>query len=153
MSMQIRLYREADWPDLLALWIESWTKTRPDIDFTARAPWLARLFAKAEDDEADIFVAEDEKGLLGFVLYHPVRQWLEQIVAAPRAFGSGAAQALLAQAKKACPAGLGLDVNADNARALAFYYCEGFVRTGTGTNPLSGLPIVVLRWSPETIAE
>ncbi len=68
---------------------------------------------------------------------------------APRGFGSGAAQALIARAKEVCSAGFSLDVNADNKRALAFYACEGFVRTGEGCNPLSGSPTVMLRWSPE----
>ncbi len=148
MSFSLRPYEDAEWPALLALWIESWTATRPEIDFSARAPWLAELFARSRADGAQIIVTEDEHGLLGFVLFNPVQKWLEQIAVSPRAFGSGAAQALIAEAKNACPEGFGLDVNTDNFRALAFYRGEGFLRTGEGKNPLSGLPIVALRWAP-----
>jgi len=148
MSFWLRPYKDADWPELLALWIESWTVTRPDIDFSARAPWLAELFQRSGDEGSMIVVAEDEKGLLGFVLFNRAQKWLEQIAVSPRAFGSGAAQALICEAKSACPDGFGLDVNADNERALSFYRSEGFVRTGEGKNPLSGLPIVALRWAP-----
>ncbi len=148
MSFWLRPYEDADWPALLALWIESWTLTRPDVDFSARAPWLAELFRRSGEEGATIVVAEDEKGLLGFVLFNSAKKWLEQIAAAPRGKGSGAAQALIGEAKSACPDGFGLDVNADNERALAFYRGEGFVRTGEGKNPLSGLPIVALRWAP-----
>ena len=148
MSFWLRPYQDADWPALLALWIESWTVTRPDIDFSARAPWLAELFKGSRADGAQIVVAEDQRGLLGLVLFNPAKNWLEQIVVAPRGKGSGAAQALIGEAKSACPGGFGLDVNADNERALAFYRGEGFVRTGEGKNPLSGLPIVALRWAP-----
>ena len=59
------------------------------------------------------------------------------------------AKQLLGQAKAACPEGFRLNVNADNFRALAFYRCEGFVQTGEGRNPLSGLPIFTLNWRPE----
>ena len=148
MRFSLRPYADADWPALLALWIESWTLTRPGIDFSDRAPWLAELFARSGADGAQIVVAEDEKGLLGFVLFNRARKWLEQIAVSPRALGSGVAQALIGEAKIACPDGFGLDVNADNERALAFYRGEGFFRTGEGTNPLSGLPIVALRWAP-----
>jgi putative acetyltransferase len=149
MSFLLRPYADADWPALLALWIESWTVTRPGIDFSARAPWLAELFNRSGADDAQIVVAEDEGGLLGFVLFNRAKMWLEQIAVSPLAFGSGAAQALIGKAKSACPDGFGLDVNADNERALAFYRGEGFVRTGEGKNPLSGLPIVALRWTPD----
>jgi putative acetyltransferase len=146
----LRSYVDADWPALLALWIDSWTKTRPDIDFVARGPWLQALFVDSLSKGAHIVVAEDKKGLLGFVLYEPARRWLEQIAVAPRGFGSGAAQALIARAKQSCPEGFSLDVNADNRRALAFYHLEGFSRTTEGRNPLSGLPTVTLRWAPES---
>ena len=149
MKVVLRPYEAADWPALLALWIESWSATRSDIDFAARAPWLAELFAKVEAEGQQIVVATNKKGLLGFVLFDPAKQWLEQIAVAPQAFGSGAAQALLGQAKAACPEGFRLNVNADNFRALAFYRCEGFVQTGEGRNPLSGLPIFTLNWRPE----
>ena len=149
MKIVLRPYEDSDWPAVLALWIESWTATRSDIDFAARAPWLAELFAKSQAEGAQIIVASNKKGVLGFVLFDLTKKWLEQIAVAPRAFGSGAAQALLGSAKAACPEGLGLDVNADNFRALAFYRCEGFIQTSEGRNPLSGLPIVALRWTPE----
>ena len=146
MRFSLRPYAEADWPALLALWIESWSATRPGIDFSARAPWLAGLFERTRAEGGKIVVAEDGTGLIGFVLFDPQSGWLEQIALAPRAFGSGAAQALLGEAKAACPGGVGLDVNADNFRALAFYRSEGFIQTGVGQNALSGLPTLTLNW-------
>jgi putative acetyltransferase len=149
MKIALRPYRDADWPQVLALWIETWTRSRPGIDFAARAPWLSGLFAENLAKGASIVVAEDESAVIGFVLYDPARNWLEQIAVHPRALGSGAAQALIRQAKTACPDGIGLDVNADNHRALAFYQCEGFERVGAGSNPMSGLPTLSLRWTPQ----
>lgn len=148
MQVALRPYRDSDWPAILALWVATWSQARPDIDFSARASWLAELFAQSLARGARIVVAEDDSGPAGFVLYEPTRHWLEQIAVHPRALGSGAARALVLDAKRHCPHGVGLDVNADNARALAFYRSEGFERVGEGRNPLSGLPILTLRWTP-----
>jgi putative acetyltransferase len=147
--VRLRPYRDADWPEVLALWIAAWTQARSDIDFFAREPWLAELFARSLAERAEIVVAEDE-GISGFVLFDPERKWLEQIAVHPRAQGASVARALMAQAKAACPEGLALSVNADNSRALSYYAREGFVKDGEGVNPLSGLPILHLRWEPTT---
>lgn len=148
MTISLRPYREADWPEILALWVDTWSRARPGIDFTARAPWLSDLFAQSLDKGGQIMVAEGKTGLLGFVLFDANAQWLEQIAVHPRAFGSGAAQALIQYAKDSCPGGIGLEVNSDNSRALAFYHCEGFARVGVGRKSLAGLPTLALRWTP-----
>ncbi len=148
MRFLLRPYAESDWPALLELWLASWGATRPDIDFSARAPWLADLIDRSRREGAEIVVAEDKQGLLGFALFDPQKNWLEQIAVHPRAFGAGVAQALVGEAKKVCADGFGLEVNADNYRALAFYHCEGFLRTGEGRNSISGLPTFTLFWRP-----
>jgi ribosomal protein S18 acetylase RimI-like enzyme len=148
MSVALRPYEEKDWPALLALWVETWSLSRPEIDFAERADWLAELIEQSLEEGARLVVAEDSLGLSGFVLYVPARGWLEQIAVAPRALGSGAAQVLIAEARQACRAGLGLEVNADNLRALAFYRAEGFLPVAEGRNPLSGLPTLTLAWEP-----
>nr|WP_281414045.1 GNAT family N-acetyltransferase [Rhodoblastus sphagnicola] len=109
---------------------------------------MAELFARSREHGADIIVAEDE-GLAGFVLFDPARKWLEQIAVHPRAQGAGVARLLVGHVKKACPEGVALSVNTDNARALAFYRREGFTLDGEGSNPLSGLPTRRLRWAPD----
>ncbi len=148
MSVALRSYAEKDWLALRALWVETWSRTRSDVDFAARAAWLAELVENSLAQGAEIVVAEDGEGLAGFVLFDRARGWLEQIAVAPRAFGSGVARALIGRAKRACPAGLDLNVNDDNFRALAFYRAEGFRQVGAGRNPLSGLPILTLSWRP-----
>jgi putative acetyltransferase len=152
MKLHVRPYVNSDWPALLDVWIEAWTQARSDIDFASRAPWLAELFARSHAEGAQVWVAEDKKGLVGFVLFDAARRWLEQIAVHPRGHGTGAARKLIARVKEACPEGLGLTVNIDNDRALAFYHCEGFVRESKAVNPLSGLPIFGLRWTPEAVA-
>ena len=50
------------------------------------------------------------------------------------------------EARRLSPAAITLDVNLDNARAVAFYRREGFVQIGEGANPRSGLKTLKLRW-------
>ena len=82
----------------------------------------------------------------GFVVIDPGKQWLDQLCVHPRAFGSGAAAALMNAARNISPEKIGLDVNADNFRALGFYAREGFVKVADGVNPLSGRRTVALEW-------
>ena len=65
---------------------------------------------------------------------------------APERWGSGVGTALIAAAKRISPKGLDLDVNIDNARAIAFYGKEGFVISGAGKNPISGKPVHRMSW-------
>jgi putative acetyltransferase len=93
-------------------------------------------------------VAETGAKVVGFVTVDPKTLYLDQLVVAPEAWGSDLAAGLIAEAKRLSPAGLDLAVNADNARAIRFYRKQGFVTTGTDTNPLSGAAIDKMSWRP-----
>ncbi len=65
---------------------------------------------------------------------------------------SGAATSpalLLDDAKRLSPARLDLQVNKDNARAIAFYEKHGFVMAGEGVNPVSGRPVYGCAGGPD----
>ncbi|MBO0715774.1 MAG: GNAT family N-acetyltransferase [Rhizobiales bacterium] len=130
-----------------ALWLRSWQKTYPDIDFAARLTWW-REHWHGLVRTARITIAEAKNEMIGFVTVDPGTLYLDQIVVAPEYWGRGLASALIAEAKRTSPRGLDLDVNTDNARAVAFYRKEGFVVTGDGVNPLSGRPVHHMRWRP-----
>jgi putative acetyltransferase len=95
-----------------------------------------------------IVSGEIDGALAGFTVVDIGAGYLDQIVVGERAWGSGLGRALMSDAKAACPDGLRLDVNKDNARAVAFYAREGFVVTGETVNPRSGLPVLKLEWTP-----
>ncbi len=78
----------------------------------------------------------------------PATGWLDQIAVHPDQWGAGIAEALIGAAQRLSPTRVGLDVNADNPRAVAFYRRLGFVETGRGANPRSGLPTLMLEWRP-----
>ena len=146
-GLRLRLRADADCASLAGLWAASWREAMPDIDFEARRPWFLDHLRALEADGAITTCACDGLGrLLGFVTFDPVRAYLDQLAVAPEAKGTGAAKLLLDEARRLSPNGLVLDVNQDNARALAFYAREGFAKTAEGVNPRSGLKTWRLRW-------
>ena len=80
------------------------------------------------------------------VTVDPKTMYLDQIVVAPEAWGSGVALALLEEAKRLSPRGLDLLVNKDNFRAIRFYEKHGFVLAGEDKNPVSGLAVNRMTW-------
>lgn len=137
-------------PELLDLWVAAWRRVMPDIDFEARRPWFVDHLRELEDAGTAIRCAFDTAtgAMLGFVTIDPATGHLDQIAVAPAAQGGGAARALLAEARRLSPGRVGLDVNAANPRAIAFYRREGFCKIGEGVNPRSGRPIHSMEWRP-----
>ncbi len=140
-------FEPAHLAEMADLWIASWARAMPEIDFEARRPWLIGRLAELRDGGVRVRVAFSATGeAMGFVTIDPVTGWLDQIVVGPNFWGGGVAERLLADARAISPGRIGLDVNADNPRAVAFYEKQGFVKVGEGANPRSGLPTLVLEW-------
>lgn len=132
----------------IELWRATWQVAFPSIDFTARLPWWRERWVTELEPAYRIVSGEIDGALAGFTVVDIGAGYLDQIVVGERAWGSGLGRALMSDAKAACPDGLRLDVNKDNARAVAFYAREGFVVTGETVNPRSGLPVLKLEWTP-----
>ncbi len=154
-SAKPQIYRLAPRGDDLApladLWVASWQATMPTIDFAGRRDWFCGHVLDVELRGGETICAMDGQAdppgdLLGFILLDRPQAILEQIAVAPSLFGSGVGAFLLDAAKHRCRAGLSLDVNVDNPRALRFYEKHGFGKVGSGLNPHSGLPIWRMRW-------
>jgi putative acetyltransferase len=144
----VRAMRAGETEALADVWIAAWKSVPVAVDFDARRGWfVARLEALARAG-VDVLVSHGDGGqAVGFVTIERATGALDQLCVAPRHFGDGTARLLLDAAKGASPGRIALDVNADNARALAFYRREGFVETGASVNPLSGLPTLAMEWS------
>ncbi len=132
----------------LALWLRTWQKTYPDIDFAGRFDRWRKQWCDHLVPDATIVVAEALEQIVGFVTVDTKTLYLDQLVVAPEFWGNGVATKLIAEAKRLSPRGLNLDVNTDNRRAIAFYEKEGFVLAGKGFNALSGRPVHHMRWRP-----
>lgn len=135
------------------LWVESWAKTMPDIDFAARLPWLESHLDALAAGGALIRVAREggpaggqDAAVAGFVVIHPVTGYLDQLAVAPRFWGKGAAEALMAEARRLSPARVALDVNQDNPRAVRFYEKMGLAIVSEGANPMSGRLTYRMEW-------
>jgi putative acetyltransferase len=149
MALALRPYTAADEDAAIELWRRTWTRHYPHIDFDARTPWWRARWRNELVPRAEIVLAEHDDELIGFVTIEPATGYLDQIVVAPEAWGSGAARALLDEAKRRSPQGIELMVNKDNARAIRFYKKHGFVDTGENRNPVSGQPVNRMAWRPQ----
>lgn len=148
-AFSLRRYEPRDEEASIALWHRTWQTAYPQIDFAARLDWWRKRWREELLPAADVVVAEAEGGALaGFVTIDPKTLYLDQIVVAPEHWRSGVGALLLAEAQRLSPRGLDLDVNIDNARAIAFYRRHGFSITGAGNNPLSGKPVHRMGWRP-----
>ena len=146
--MRLRRYEAGDEAAAIALWLRSWQAAYPHLDFAARLDWWRERWRSELVPSAAIVIAEAAGEMIGFVTVDPRTLYLDQLVVAPQRWGSGAGAALIAEAKRLSPAGLDLDVNTDNARAIRFYGREGFVVSGAGVNPISGKPVHRMTWRP-----
>jgi putative acetyltransferase len=137
-------------PALADLWVATWARTMPDIDFEARRPWFLDHVAGLRAAGAELHVAlVGEAGApAGFVAIDPATGYLDQLAVAPAFWGKGAAEALMDAARQRAPAGIALDVNQDNPRAVAFYQKLGFAIASAGENPMSGRAIWRMEWRP-----
>ena len=148
-NFKLRRYDAARDEDAsIALWLRAWEATYPQIDFAERLEWWRERWRSTLVPVAEIVIAEAGGVMIGFVTVDPGTLYLDQIVVAPQHWRSGVGAALIAEAKRISPQGLDLDVNTDNAHAVAFYGKEGFVVTGAGKNPISGKPVHRLSWRP-----
>ncbi len=145
-KVTLRPYTAADEDAAIELWRRTWAQHYPHIDFDARVAWWRERWRQELVPVAHIVVAERDRALVGFVTVDPKTMYLDQIVVAPEAWGSGVALALLDEAKRLSPRGLDLLVNNDNFRAIRFYEKCGFAYAGEDKNPVSGIAVNRMSW-------
>jgi putative acetyltransferase len=141
----LRHYRANDEDAAIALWLETWQRAYPSIDFAARVPWWRERWRRELMPNAAIIVAEQNGVLAGFVTIDATG-YLDQLVVAPDHWGSELATKLVDEAKRLSPNHITLLVNKDNARAIRFYERNGFVDAGEDVNPTSGKPVLKMAW-------
>jgi putative acetyltransferase len=144
-TYHLRPYRPEDEDTAIALWLETWQKAYPSIDFAARVPWWRERWRSELVPKASIIVAEADGAMAGFVTID-ASGYLDQLVVAPDRWGSDIATQLLDETKRLSPDRITLLVNQDNARAIGFYRRNGFVDAGEDVNPTSGRPVKKMEW-------
>ena len=147
-AAMLRRYQSRDEEASVALWLRTWQEAYPELDFAERLDWWRERWRSELLPVADVVIAEADGVMIGFVTVDPRTLYLDQIVVAPEHWRSAVGSALIAEAKRISPAGLDLDVNIDNVRAIGFYRRLGFLITGAGKNPVSGKPVHRMSWRP-----
>ncbi len=145
MVFHLRPYRTEDEDAAIALWLKTWQKAYPEIDFAARVAWWRERWRTELVPKATVMVAEAAHALVGFVTIDRAG-YLDQLVVAPDHWGSKLADMLLEEAKRLSPDRITLLVNTDNARAIRFYQRNGFSQAGEDVNPTSGRPVLKMEW-------
>ncbi len=147
-AVTLRLYAAADEDAAIELWRRAWQVAYPKLAFAKRVEWWRGRWQNDLVPVATIVVLERGSELIGFVTIDRKTGYLDQLVVAPEAWGSGFAQSLIGEAKRLSPQGIELHVNQDNARALRLYERCGFAAAGNDVNPHSGAPVFLMRWRP-----
>jgi putative acetyltransferase len=148
-AISLRPPEESERTGIADLWEASWREAMPQIDFAARREWFLAHFSTLQKAGA-VTICAFEGGMLGFLTIDPATGYLDQIALSPQAKGGPAAKLLLAEARRLSPAGIELEVNQDNPRAVRFYEREGFERIAESVNPRSGLKTWRMRWAGRT---
>lgn len=147
-SFTLRPYAPADEDAAIELWRRTWQLAYPDIDFAERLDWWRERWRSHTVPTASIVMAERAGEVIGFVTIDTRTEYLDQLVVAPETWGSGAAEALLREARQLSPHGIDLHVNQDNIRAIRFYEKHGFGKVAESVNPRSGRLVHLMRWRP-----
>jgi putative acetyltransferase len=147
-SVSLRPYEARDEDASVALWLRTWQAAYPELDFAERLDWWRERWRNELLPAAEVVIAEAAGTMIGFVTVDPRTRYLDQLVVAPEHWRSGVGATLIAEAKRISPAGLDLDVNTDNARAIGFYLKQGFAISFAGKNPISGKPVHRMSWRP-----
>lgn len=149
--LTIRPYDAHHLPEMTDLWVASWQKSYPDIDFEARRGWAVDRFVSLNQDGVDFVMGFDQHNgdMAGFLTIDRRTGHIDQVVVAIPYWGRSVADQLLAQARRLSPGQLKLEVNVDNAPAIALYERHGFAKSGEGTNPNSHRRFAILEWRGE----
>lgn len=147
-TLHLRPYRPEDFEIVVDLWMRAWQAAMPEIAFAKRLDWWRERWRHELVPNNVIKIAEIGDRPEAFLVIDPKTGWLDQLVVEPVLWGQGIADRLIAEAKRISPAGVRLDVNQTNARAIRFYERMGFVRRSEGVNVYSGAATYLYEWKP-----
>jgi ribosomal protein S18 acetylase RimI-like enzyme len=158
--MFVRTASERDLAAVRALLVETWHATYDAIYGAGRVTeitddWhsIASLKARLARPNSEFLVADDGKTIGGMAYAAATTDaklvMLHQLYVHPAFQGKGVGRTLLHEIEDSFPDArtLRLEVEAENASALAFYRANGFAQAGETANcggPQSGIPAMVL---------
>src|SRR5580693_6829024 len=82
-GVSLRRYQPHDEDASVALWLRTWQKAYPELDFAERLDWWRGRWRSELLPVAEVVVAEADGTMIGFVTVDPRTFYLDQIVVAP----------------------------------------------------------------------
>jgi ribosomal protein S18 acetylase RimI-like enzyme len=147
--LEIHAYREEDCERVVELWHETQLDAYPYLPLTQsyeRDDHL-RFFHERIAPSCEIWLAEDERGLMGFLALNG--SYVDRLYIHPTRQRVGAGTALLRKAMQLSPNGLELHTHQENESACAFYEKHGFAAVKYGISPApESAPDVEYHWRP-----
>ena len=151
-GMDLRLLREEDIEEVIAIWHDSRKETHTEIGIETESGVTLedseQIFREHIASRCEIWVVQRSRKLLGFLAIRG--SYIDRMYVRPGAQRRGVGTALLEKARELSPAGLGLHTHQANHRARDFYEKRGFhpIRFGVSPPPESE-PDVEYWWRPD----
>lgn len=124
--MLTRLFEAKDLEAIVQLWFKTWHQTFPNIQHPQPYSAWKERFCHDLMIRGEIWVAELENCLVGFIVVFKEEQELNQIFVDPQYQNQGVGSILMNKAKEICPQKLKLTTLQQNKRACHFYEKHGF---------------------------
>ena len=138
MPLAIRTYCPQDADSVAQLWLASWRTTGVQAAARTTASDLRQRIDRELASGWDVFVAEREGVLLGFLALKRAERCLDQLFIAPDAKRRGIGRRLFDVAHTLMPAGLWLRTAADDKESRAFYEAVGMTLDRMEPHPTHG---------------
>ena len=133
---------------VVKLWWKTWHLTFPQIKHPQPySSWKAR-FENDIASRGNIWVAEVESSIVGFVVVMEKEKELNQLFVDFNYQNQGVGKALLEKAKTICPEGLRLTTLQSNTKACLFYEQHNFKLCKQSINKINGQPNIEYCWIP-----
>ncbi|MDF5728831.1 MAG: GNAT family N-acetyltransferase [Rhizonema sp. PD38] len=142
----IRPYNPNDLENTVQLWYRTWHHTFPHLQHPQ--PYMAwkERFRDRLAKRGNVWLAELENQIVGFVVVIKEEQELNQLFVDPVYQKLGIASDLLNKAKEISPQGLTLQTLQQNTQARRFYEKHGFIAGKLATNEINGQPNIEYYW-------
>lgn len=146
----IRKFSQTDLDQVIDAWLLAGKDEYTYLpDFQTLSPEKAKkLFAESIQSECDIWVAEFDNEIAGYMAIN--KSFIDRLYIRPANQRSGIGQLFIDHAKAISPIGLELYTHQQNHRARDFYEKCGFVAIEFGISPPpESMPDVKYQWKPK----
>ena len=148
MGTILRLYEPKDLTEIVRLWYRTWHYSFSEIQHPQPYNVWKDRFRDELVRRGEVWVAEVEGQIVGFIVVFKDECELNQIFVDPTYQNKGIGTVLLKKAKEISPQGLRLKTLQSNTKACLFYEKHDFTAGKMSTNKINGQPNIEYKWLP-----